>query len=83
MGAPYDQMVQSGYEAMMKWDGNMLNKVGHRQPNYEALYVLWFLKALEVIVFEGFALIHFILMKIISIFIFTRPSLSLKSANPI
>ena len=81
VGAPYDQMIESGYEAMMKWDGNMLNKVGLRQPNYQALYVLWFLKALEVIVFEGFALLHSVLLKILSIFIFKRPSSSLKSAN--
>lgn len=55
VGEEYNNMVQSGYESMMKWDGTMIKKVGHRTPNYEALYVLWFLKAFEVLIFEGFA----------------------------
>ena len=59
-------MVQSGYDSMMKWDGTMIKKVGHRTPNYEALYVLWFLKAFEVLIFEGFAL----LLQSLSFFIF-------------
>ena len=41
-------MVESGYQAMMNWDGKYNNKVGFRTPNYEALYVLWFLKGLEL-----------------------------------
>lgn len=60
-------MVESGYQAMIKWDGKMLKKVGHRQPNYEALYVLWFLKVFEVIVFEGFLVIRSVLFFFISI----------------
>ena len=61
-------MVQSGYESMMKWDGTMIKKVGHRTPNYEALYVLWFLKAFEVLIFEGFANIMHFFCFLISIF---------------
>lgn len=48
VGAEYDRMVQSGYDAFMKWDGTMIKKVGHRRPNWEALIVLWCLKFLEV-----------------------------------
>jgi hypothetical protein len=59
----YDEMVESGYQSMMNWKGDMIAKVGHRQPNYEALYVLWFLKIFEVLVFEGI-----IMLRIISIF---------------
>jgi hypothetical protein len=50
-------MVQSGYEAMMNWDGRMNKKVGHRLPNYQALYVLWFLKFWEILVFGVYAFI--------------------------
>ena len=60
-------MVESGYQAMIKWDGKMFKKVGHRQPNYEALYVLWFLKVFEVAVFEGFAVIRSALLFFLSI----------------
>lgn len=44
----YDDMVETGYQAMMKFNGKMINKVGHRIPNYPALKVLWLLKFLEV-----------------------------------
>jgi hypothetical protein len=47
-GKAYDDMVDSGYEAMMAWKGDMISKVGNRRPNYEALYVLWFLKCIEI-----------------------------------
>lgn len=42
-------MVKTGYDAMMKWDGTYIKKVGHRRPNYEALVVLWTLKAFELL----------------------------------
>lgn len=65
VGKEYDEMVRSGYEAFMKWDGvSMIKKVDNRTPNYEALYVLWFLKFWEVVVYgflsifrDAFALI--------------------------
>ena len=63
VGKEYDEMVESGYQSMMNWKGNMISKVGHRQPNYEALYVLWFLKIFEVLIFEGI-----VMLRIISIF---------------
>ena len=31
----------------MKWNGTLDHKVGHRQPNYPALCVLWFLRFIE------------------------------------
>ena len=67
VGKDYEDMVQSGYESMMKWDGTMIKKVGHRKPNYEALYVLWFLKVFEVLVFEGFLTLKFVLFFIFSL----------------
>ena len=42
-------MVQSGYDAFMHWNGILNKKVGHRQPNYSALYILWILKIVEYI----------------------------------
>ena len=47
-GAAYDELVESGYQAMKSWDGRMNRKVGFRRPNYEALVVLWTLKAIEI-----------------------------------
>eukprot|EP01038_Epipyxis_sp_PR26KG_P011607 gene11607-15545_t len=43
-GALYDDMVRTGYKAMMNWDGKMNDKVRLRLPNYSALNVLWILK---------------------------------------
>lgn len=48
-GKEYEDMVQSGYDAFMNWNGEMNKKVGHRQPNYQALYLLWILKVVEMI----------------------------------
>ena len=47
----YDDMVLSGYQAFMDWNGILNKKVGLRQPNYSALYVLWILKVLEFILY--------------------------------
>lgn len=49
-GDNYDSLVKSGYETMMSWDGSYSEKVGKRQPNYNALYVLWVLKYLDLFV---------------------------------
>jgi hypothetical protein len=58
VGKAYDDIVDSGYDAMMSWNGEMIKKVGHRRPNYEALVVLWFLKAFEVIIFEAMSVLE-------------------------
>lgn len=50
LGKPYDDIAQSGYDAMMAWDGEYLVKVGSRTANYSALYVLWALKFVEIII---------------------------------
>jgi hypothetical protein len=47
VGQAYDDMVKTGYDAMMNWSGQY-PKVGPRRPNYEALVVLWTLKAIEL-----------------------------------
>lgn len=47
VGAEYDAMAASGQEVFRRWDGRYLAKVGHRRPNYQALYVLWLLKFIE------------------------------------
>lgn len=67
VGKEYDDMVESGYQSMMNWKGTMISKVGHRQPNYEALYVLWFLKIFEVLIFEGIVMLRIISMYFISL----------------
>lgn len=46
-GDLYEEMVRSGYTAFKSWDGRMIRKVGRRQPNHQALYVLWALKSIE------------------------------------
>jgi hypothetical protein len=52
VGKEYEDCAQSGYDAFMRWDGTMIAKVASRRPNYEALYVLWFLKFFEHIVHQ-------------------------------
>ena len=59
--------MDSGYEALMNWDGTMIKKVGHRRPNYEALYVLWSLKAFEVIVFETISFLENLFMAAVTV----------------
>jgi hypothetical protein len=48
VGQAYEDMVETGYQAMKKFDGKMIKKVGHRIPNYPALQLLWVLKFFEV-----------------------------------
>lgn len=52
VGQAYEDMVETGYQAMTKFDGKMIKKVGHRIPNYPALKVLWMLKFFEVHMFK-------------------------------
>lgn len=51
LGDEYQAMVYSGYKAFQEWNGRMNRKVGFRRPNYEALFVLWLLKLVELIVY--------------------------------
>mmetsp|Transcript_1085 Transcript_1085/g.1215 ORF Transcript_1085/g.1215 Transcript_1085/m.1215 type:complete len:282 (+) Transcript_1085:112-957(+) len=67
LGEDYLEMVKTGYNSMMQWDGKFKMKVGHRRPNYEALYVLWLLKVLEILIFEGFVFTKFVLFFIIAL----------------
>ena len=50
VGDDYHAIVQSGHDAFMNWKGHRLRKVGSRTANYQALYVLWVLKVIEIIV---------------------------------
>ena len=50
LGDDYADIVRSGYDEMMRWDGRMLRKVGSRTANFTALKVLWVLKIFEIIV---------------------------------
>ncbi len=60
-GQVYEDMVSSGYEAFSRWDGRtFIKKVGHRTPNYSALYVLWALKLLEVLLYFLVDLLRFL-----------------------
>eukprot|EP00597_Dinobryon_sp_UTEXLB2267_P002566 CAMPEP_0170063068 /NCGR_PEP_ID=MMETSP0019_2-20121128/4074_1 /TAXON_ID=98059 /ORGANISM="Dinobryon sp., Strain UTEXLB2267" /LENGTH=215 /DNA_ID=CAMNT_0010269405 /DNA_START=166 /DNA_END=809 /DNA_ORIENTATION=- len=40
-GQEYEDLVDSGYHAFMRWNGDMKKKVGTRIPNYPALCFLW------------------------------------------
>jgi hypothetical protein len=53
----YEKMVETGYRAFLEWDGRLHKKVGYRQPNYEALSVLWPMKIMEVITFRTLQLL--------------------------
>ena len=61
MGDAYTATVETGYRAMMAWSGGLIKKVGHRRPNYEALTVLWALKAFEIALNHGVSLWQFLL----------------------
>lgn len=50
LGDDYTAIVQSGYDAFMNWKGHRLRKVGSRTPNHQALYVLWVLKLVEILI---------------------------------
>ena len=47
----HDEIALSGYVATKEWNGEMNKKVGHRQPNHEALYVLWLFSLIESILY--------------------------------
>jgi hypothetical protein len=68
IGKEYDDMVDSGYQAFMKWDGKMKKKLGHRTPNYQALYVLWLLKFVEEITYGVCGVFHYLFILLLSIF---------------
>jgi hypothetical protein len=61
VGDAYFDTVESGYRAMMAWNGDLIKKVGHRRANYEALAVLWALKAFEIAMNRGASLWQFLL----------------------
>jgi hypothetical protein len=67
----FEEIVQSGYHAFMAWDGKMNKKVGFRQPNYQALYVLWTLKICEYTVQSIYTwsmyVMNFLMMLLISL----------------
>lgn len=67
-GEVYDEMVRSGYEAFSRWDGRTMNKkVGSRTPNYSALYVLWFLKFFEVLIYAVVDIIKLVINSILKL----------------
>ena len=59
-------MVLSGYQAFMDWNGVLNKKVGHRLPNYSALYVLWILKVLEFIIYLFIDAYYYIIYNMIT-----------------
>ena len=61
VGDAYLDTVESGYRVMMAWNGDLIKKVGHRRANYEALTVLWALKAFEIAMNRGASLWQFLL----------------------
>mmetsp|Transcript_26682 Transcript_26682/g.57532 ORF Transcript_26682/g.57532 Transcript_26682/m.57532 type:complete len:256 (+) Transcript_26682:335-1102(+) len=77
VGKEYDDMVQSGFDAMMAWDGTMNKKVGRRVPNYSALYVLWTMKCVE----EGVYAIIRLLSSVLYLLRFLLVAIGLLSAS--
>jgi hypothetical protein len=63
-------MVKTGYEAMMNWKGDYIKKVGHRRPNYEALVVLWSLKACELMAFFLLSCVKVVFFMLIMVYRF-------------
>lgn len=51
-GEEYEEVVQSGYDAMMKWfqHRKMKDKLQQRIPNYQVLIMLWTFKVIELLV---------------------------------
>ena len=47
-GQDYENLVQSGYEAMLTWDGTYKTKIGTRFANTPVLLMLWPIKFLEM-----------------------------------
>ena len=50
VGLDYDELVISGYEAVMNWDGCYKTKIGTRFANCHVLAMLWPVKFLEIII---------------------------------
>ena len=50
IGRDYDDLVQSGYDAMINWDGKYKTKIGTRFANTPVLLMLWPIKFLEVFI---------------------------------
>ena len=46
----YNYMIQTGYDAFMKWDGKMKKKVGLRKAHYPTQAILWVLKLFELLI---------------------------------
>lgn len=49
-GEEFDRMVRTGYNAFMQWDGQLKKKVGLRKTKYAVQTLLWFLKAVELLI---------------------------------
>lgn len=72
----YEKIVQSGYEAFLEWDGRLHKKVGYRQPNYQALSVLWPMKIIEIItlrLIQLFMKLYALVKLFLSYFSFPQP----------
>ena len=50
VGSDYDELVISGYEAVMNWDGCYKTKIGTRFANFHVLAMLWPVKFLEILI---------------------------------
>lgn len=65
VGPEYEAMVKSGHDAVLAWNGKMNKKVGSRQPNYSALYVLWALRVVEKVLYGVFNSCYSLLMVVV------------------
>lgn len=46
----YDELVRSGYQAALSWDGTYKTKIGTRFANVQVLLMLWPIKFLEILI---------------------------------
>ena len=60
----FEEMKLSGSEAFRLWltHKKMIIKVGNRHPNYQALYVLWILKAIDLISVYIYSFLKYLLL---------------------
>lgn len=49
-GEDFERMVCTGYDAFMRWDGQLKKEVGLRKTKYAVQTLLWYLKVVELLI---------------------------------
>lgn len=63
----FQDMVLSGEQSFREWltHKTMVLKVGNRHPNYQALYVLWLLKSVDIFSVRIYSILQYVLIMVI------------------